>query len=689
MQTLRVLSYYSQSNISLKNLEKTAQLINETPGANIKVPKTHHVLRKSMKPCYDFEVHIECIQCKRYIATESQNDKEVTCEKCRKTLNKNNSNYFIFIPFKQQLQSMINEHLENILSVNQKCSNSNVMMDIQSGNIYKNIATKFSNSIILSLVLNTDGANVFKSSTKSLWPIQLYQNYLPASMRYIAENIMVVGLYFGSMKPNVAKFFEPFAKECRSIVENKGINVRNKNQQFNFIPFVTHCCCDLPAKALVQEMIQFNGFNACGFCYHPGTSVQKKSKKKSSTVRYIRQGEEDSKLRTHGDVLKVMLQLSKNDHNKPINGIKSISCMIAFKYFDLVNSFTVDYMHNVLLGVTKQLMKLWFDSSVKLDFHIKDKDFLILNERILSIKPTSDITRKPRSLAERHHFKANEYRSLLLYYLRFCLSGVLPMQYVHHFQLLSAGIYILLRSEIDEKKISAAEKMLIQFADEFETLYGIDSVTMNIHLLRHMPNAVRNLGPLWAQSAFGFEANNGVLVKSANGNIRVAEEIANKYIMKRTLHLHNKNNKNTPELDCCIFTGNANSVELTDAEWSTFIEHGLILEPNVKIDIWQRIKWRGRVYTSSNYLETKSIDYMVLFSNNLIGKIQFYFMHNNTRYALFENFNIISEIDHLMVVKSESSFSIQMAENIREKFLLMQINNKNIVTRVPNYYEKT
>lgn len=93
------------------------------------------------------------------------------------------------------------------------------------------------------------------------------------------------------------------------------------------------------------------------------------------------------------------------------------------------------------------------------------------------------------------------------------------MQYVHHFQLLSAGIYILLQSKIDTEQISVAERMLIQFADEFETLYGIDSVTMNIHLLRHMSTAVRNLGPLWAQSAFGFEANNGVLVKSANENL--------------------------------------------------------------------------------------------------------------------------------------------------------------------------
>ena len=34
------------------------------------------------------------------------------------------------------------------------------------------------------------------------------------------------------------------------------------------------CSCDLPAKALVQNFVQFNGFYGCGFCKQPGTSIR-------------------------------------------------------------------------------------------------------------------------------------------------------------------------------------------------------------------------------------------------------------------------------------------------------------------------------------------------------------------------------------------------------------------------------
>ena len=37
---------------------------------------------------------------------------------------------------------------------------------------------------------------------------------------------------------------------------------------------VIACSCDLPAKALVQNFMQFNGFFGCGFCEQSGTSIR-------------------------------------------------------------------------------------------------------------------------------------------------------------------------------------------------------------------------------------------------------------------------------------------------------------------------------------------------------------------------------------------------------------------------------
>lgn len=42
-----------------------------------------------------------------------------------------------------------------------------------------------SNSMIISLLLNTDEVQVFKSSNLSLWPVYLVINELPSHLRYL------------------------------------------------------------------------------------------------------------------------------------------------------------------------------------------------------------------------------------------------------------------------------------------------------------------------------------------------------------------------------------------------------------------------------------------------------------------------------------------------------------------------
>lgn len=674
--------------MSLKNLEHTAKLINETPGAKFEIPASHYMLTKSIRAGSSIEYYFECSQCKKYTPNNADNPKsDISCVQCEKTIVKTDSNYFAFIPFKQHLEAVVSENLKQIVEYSKKCKDSSDVIDIQCGTIYKKISAKHPNSTVLSLLLNTDGVNVFNSSKKTLWPIQLYQNYLPPSMRFVPDNILVVGLYFGNKKPNMSAFLLPFAKECRQIYDNNGFSIKHNGKEINFLPMVTHCSCDLPAKSLLQEFVQYNGFNACGYCKHPGVSVKSALQFKSrKTVRYIRRT--NISLRNHKDTVLTIMKNSESSQKQPTEGIKGVSCMIGFKHFDLIDGFSIDYMHCVLLGTTKKLMNFWLEPCYSgKDFHINKKGVAILIKRIMSIKPTSNITRKPRSLDDRAKFKANEYRSLLLYYLRYCLSGLLPTKYVKHFHILSASTYILLKTSVTNEEIAKAETMLSNFADEFEVLYGIDAVTMNLHLLRHIPNAVRNSGPLWAQSLFGFECMNGVLAKSVNGNNRIIEEMANKHILKRTLK---RQEMESPafKLDFCGFIGRGRKKKLNDSEKIIFDNHSMFLV-DTNICVWESMHWRNQLFTSKNYKEVKSIDYFVCLSDGSLGAIQYYFKYETISYALFEKFHVVFQTDHLLEVQSTSLISIQKIEKIVDKLLFMKINNTYIVSRVPNKYEKT
>ena len=50
-------------------------------------------------------------------------------------------------------------------------------------------------------------------------------------------------------------------------------------------------------------------------------------------------------------------------------------------------------------------------------------------------------------------------------------------------------------------------------------------MTMNIHGLLHLPEVVRNLGPLWAHSCFPFESANGDILKFFHGSSGIEKQV--------------------------------------------------------------------------------------------------------------------------------------------------------------------
>lgn len=281
--------------------------------------------------------------------------------------------------------------------------------DVYDGQILKNLAEN--NESILSLTINTDGVSYEKSNSRSIQPLQLICNFLPPDIRFDLRNIILSSIYCGEAKHDMLKFFEPLAEEMQKL-QTIGLIIND----INFKVFITHGTFDLPAKAPVQGTMQFNGYNGCGYCHHPGIAFGK-------TVRFPAI-ETEPKRRSHVEFSATMRKVhanKKKQENKKtkkkqcIDGIKGISPMIAFDGFDLVRSFGTDYMHNVLLGVMPVLLGLGFPLGKlkKTDYVLTDNGRAKLDRRILSLKLCIFFNRKPRSLTNRPRFKASEYRTML------------------------------------------------------------------------------------------------------------------------------------------------------------------------------------------------------------------------------------------------------------------------------------
>lgn len=348
----RVLSHSLHFNDSYRSIESMTRIINATPQSSIQLPRTKYKIKNFFQPAFKSIIFVKCSTCANFSPNNSE------CTICSTIVRSSNSQYFVYIPIEQQLKQTIEMHLNEIISYYSKVKNEpNGISDLHNTENFKRIQKKYGDLIVLPLIVNTDGVQVFKSTTKSLWLIQIGQGFLPPKMRYMPENILLAAAHFDYKKPDMKSFFYPFLKELRNINNNGGIAIKKNNFEYRFMPLIMNACCDLPAKADLQCFAGHSGHFACGYCLHPGISVKPDAKGKA-VIRYINKAK-NYQIRSHGEVLEAY-----EKKVMPINGIKSMSCMIAAKEFNLIHSFSIDYMHCVLLGVIKKTLSLWLDSKI-------------------------------------------------------------------------------------------------------------------------------------------------------------------------------------------------------------------------------------------------------------------------------------------------------------------------------------
>lgn len=347
-------------NVQIKNqfsYEATSnvfKLLNEMPGSIIQLPVDKRSTKSLTYKKFEYNILVVCGNCDEI----NFNRSECACGQLM-VMNSKKNNFLIHFPLEIQVRLILERHFDIILEYLNRKHVYGKMSDIDDSQLYKKIREKNAFSYILPFTLNLDGAQVFKSSHNSLWPVQLYLNFLPPKIRFNTENIIISTLYFGPKKPNITNLLFTLATEFDSLKE-KTITIYKNHEFFNFIPILIQCVCDLPARAEVQCLKNPTGKYSCSYCLHPGVPVKNLSNR--TTVRYTKQLSNPS-LRTHKETLltsqRVLAQdFSGSDESDSINGIKGQSVLFLFSDIDIIKSVPTDYMHCVLLGCMKDLVQI-------------------------------------------------------------------------------------------------------------------------------------------------------------------------------------------------------------------------------------------------------------------------------------------------------------------------------------------
>lgn len=180
--------------------------------------------------------------------------------------------YVLTLPIEQQLQY----YLENggMHEGSGRAYDENMRGDIQSGSRYRdsikspNPAGEPHSVTTISVQLNVDGAQCFKTSKFGFWPFMAVINEAPYRSR--RSNMILLSLWFGNKKPPAQPFLGAGIKELQRL-GTEGMMFSDRK----FIVKPTVLTTDTMARPVFLNCIQFNGKFGCNFCLHPGEQIKK------------------------------------------------------------------------------------------------------------------------------------------------------------------------------------------------------------------------------------------------------------------------------------------------------------------------------------------------------------------------------------------------------------------------------
>uniref|UniRef100_A0A6V7IHC1 Transposase domain-containing protein n=1 Tax=Bracon brevicornis TaxID=1563983 RepID=A0A6V7IHC1_9HYME len=497
---MMILQFYLRHKISNSALGDLLELIKlHCPGPNQCI-KSLYFFRKWLQS-YNVELqlkkHYYCKACSHLIE-----DLMEQCPQCEGS----DITYFITIPVESQLKEFFARpgfYYNLQYRFNRVKEDINGLEDIYDGQVYERYMSDVNDFDLkspsnISFMWNSDGVPLFKSSQFSIWPLFLKINELPPKKRNKPPNMLLAGLWFGSKKPDANIFLEPLRNSMTHLYDGENFDVRDLEEQVKVRAIVICGTCDLPAKAIFLNMVQFNGTFGCHKCLIKTEKLEK---------RRVYTKYDNLRLRTLAQNQRYASEAYRRD--KSIYGVKGPTILTQIVE-DYVRSTVIDPMH-LISGISKMLLSIWFDPSNKNHRASLLSHSKTVNKLLSGIAPPSFVERKPRTLDDSSYWKASELITWLLVFSLPILTTIMPQKYLNHHTQLVYALYLCCQKSVLIADLTKARTLLLSYVSEFKELYGEKFMTCNLHSLLHLCQIVQDFGPLSIYSCFPFENANGIL----------------------------------------------------------------------------------------------------------------------------------------------------------------------------------
>ena len=541
--------------------------------------------------------------------------------------------------------------------------NGDCLRDVQDGRVYQKFLLddpRARRRSVFSIVMSSDGAPLIKSKSFSIWPLMSFLVELPPQKRYKFDSIMLTGLWYGKCKPNVPLFLKSFVHELSDLANGTEFE-DDTGQSIPSVCRIQSVVPDLPAKAMLFKLKQYNGQFGCSTCKHPGRYDRDLKARlyeytTSDTVSTLRTAEESRRFGNIAERTGTTVFGIKGEH-------------VFGQLVDIPDNLPIDWMHCVCEGILKQqLFNRWMNSNFSEETYSLVAFVEELNEVFLSIKVPHDFTRKPRSFGDLKHWKASEFRLFVLFAGLPCLRQAVlcdnfSVDHFYHFALLSTALRYLHSVPSSKECVQTAQVLLDNFVRLLPSLYGPQECTYNSHALLHFPSQVLDHGSLSFTSAFVFEAFIAHLKNLYSGTRGIPKQMVEKLGISQTYKVHVAENckdnttaarfaqhlvhenQNTRKTDEGMVLHEPMHHKKLDVRFQNVLCEKFGCEADTEHLVSYRMTKDHVTFHSVLYpRKGNSCSYLIRFNSHsgeaYFGKVVCYIFHQNIAYALLLKYNL-------------------------------------------------
>lgn len=136
----------------------------------------------------------------------------------------------------------------------------------------------------------------------------------------------MTALWFNTQHPPMKILLKPLIEEVINLRE-RGLTIVIDNEVYVFNVSILCATLDAPAKSVVQNIIQFNGFLSCSYCEHPGISID--SMVRYPNIRLVKRRENNSAVKQMLQAREKNAHLVKTRSKKPLATVKGFKGMLS------------------------------------------------------------------------------------------------------------------------------------------------------------------------------------------------------------------------------------------------------------------------------------------------------------------------------------------------------------------------